>query len=114
VQSALDSSTVIIAKAADTGRYIIVVLFTVFLRIKNYLSLGKASFRRTTEVKDYFYQFADVRLLMQWLEDMGWKSLYQSVQVIADYFLQSVLHCSCSAVPCDDVHKIFVEPSVFS
>jgi hypothetical protein len=54
VQGALNSRPIVVAKATDAGDDIINVVFVDFFRVKDYFSLGKASFGGTPQVEDYF------------------------------------------------------------
>jgi hypothetical protein len=53
VQGTLNPSTVVIAKTADTRNYTIYILLVNLLGLEDYLSLRKAGFRGTTQIKDY-------------------------------------------------------------
>jgi hypothetical protein len=63
VQGTLDTSAVVIAKAADTGNDVIYVLLVNLLGVEDYFPLGEAGFRGATKVKDYLQQLANVFLL---------------------------------------------------
>jgi hypothetical protein len=53
VQGALNTSAVVIAKAADTRNHVLYTLLVNLLGVEDYLPLGEAGFRGTTQVKDY-------------------------------------------------------------
>jgi hypothetical protein len=53
VQSALNSSPVVIPEATYAGDYIVNVLLINLLGVKDYLPMRKAGFRGATQVKDY-------------------------------------------------------------
>ena len=70
VQGALNPGPIIITEATDAGDYLINVLFIDFLGVEDYLPMSKAGFRRSPQVQDNLQEFADVRLLAQWLANV--------------------------------------------